>query len=804
MESAIHAYQRIIMTEDLRAKATQLYNSLHQEAEESGLAYEEIKQQHCQDFEDLYLPQDLQVICDLLDHGYSMREIMEAYTDQNLFAQEIKVPELVKIYEDKVLSRVNDERKKRSGQELDRAKNAYEAYRQAADSKYNEHGNAYQDYQEGEIIISLLVKDGYSEQTIADVLEAFSEYDSAYIKTLMEKCGHVKQAYLDIKHAPNTLDDARNGYDVYRIFAKHYMERTGAKLLTYEDDIAIIKDLKEQEFPENLLLDVLQQASPVTREPGRNPTEYVKAILTGEKDQEEIQESKGVPVVTCEEQYKDLIERYDQDMKEHGRLMGIQESNRPYYDCLAVRNLLRMHYSEDDIRQALNNQSGAAAATRQNYALWLVEKAKKLLKKEQNLLHENLPKIPSGSTYASLAAAGISAVVLVTAILRERLALNPSLEEHLFAPHLDKDLAEACLNRYPDFDREALAGVLTDSPRAIILSGSRMPEEDQYAAHVIQEAEKRLESHHKSIEQQNSVFEEFNKQHGLAYQGVAPQENLSAFHCGRTALQMRLKGYDPLAIRDAILATETPDDKLPERFADEIVERSGQVYERLMRIKHYQPPAQSEEQTAKDFYEREIAAQYQKRHFIKSSMDVQAVKTMLAYGKFNGREIREAIQELSPIAIEPGRDASYYQKYVLPNAKNRLMDEKDKLNQYHPVPRKLHAASAQEEYAYHRSRLQEAIDLPYSPVMDALIAETMLMQGFAPMDIAETIQMESPCRKEQKDYGTILVNHARFQQRDEDKQKEERGTSRVRTYAAVTETTEETVTTETTAINSDS
>ena len=109
----------------------------------------------------------------------------------------------------------------------------------------------------------------------------------------------------------------------------------------------------------------------------------------------------------------------------------------------------------------------------------------------------------------------------MASILRERLALNPSLEQHLFAAYLDKDLAEACLNRYPDFDKEALAGALADSPRAIILSGSRLPEEEQYAEHVIQAAEKRLESHHKSVEQQKSIFEEFNKQHGLAYQGLS-------------------------------------------------------------------------------------------------------------------------------------------------------------------------------------------------------------------------------------------------------------------------------------------
>ena len=103
-------------------------------------------------------------------------------------------------------------------------------------------------------------------------------------------------------------------------------------------------------------------------------------------------------------------------------------------------------------------------------------------------MHEKLPDIQKGLTYAALAASGISAAVIMASILRERLALNPSLEQHLFAAYLDKDLAEACLNRYPDFDKEALAGALADSPRAIILSGSRLPEEEQYAEHVIQAA----------------------------------------------------------------------------------------------------------------------------------------------------------------------------------------------------------------------------------------------------------------------------------------------------------------------------
>lgn len=803
MEPASRAYQRIIMSENLRSNAQQLYQQLHNEAEEQGLDYEEVKRRHCQDFENLYLPQDLKVICDMLEHGYSMREVTEAYTDQNLFAQDIKVPELVKIYEDKVMSLVNDERKRRSGQEFDRAAAAYASYSKSIAGKYDDHSDAYRDYQQGEIIISMMVKDGFSEKTIADVLESQTEaYSSAYIKSIVGKCGHVKQAYLDIRHAPDLLDDARNGYDVYRIFAKRYMTRTGTTLLSFDDDIGIVQDMIQQDFPESLLQDILLSASPVAREPGRNPDEYIKAILTGEADRGTVDRMTGEAVLTCEEQYKDLIEAYDQSLKEEGRLMGIQSTQRPYYDCLAVRSLLIQHYMDHEIMKVLNEQSGAAAATRPNYAMWMLEKAKKLLRKEQTLLNETLPSYQKDSTYAELAAAGISASVIFFSILHERLALNPSLEQHLFDPYLDKDLAESCLTRYPDFDRGALAGIITDSPRAIILSGSRMPEENEYADHVIQAAEKRLENHRQAVAQRKSIFEEFNKQHGLAYQGVGdPEENLSAFHCGRTALQMKIKGYDELEIRNAILATETKD----AAFADHILERTAAVFTRLMYIKNYVPSSHPPEVnlSAEDFYIQELHDQYKKRHYIKSSMDVDAVKKMLAEGRFNGRQIREAVQNLSPIAIEPGRDASYYQKYVLPNAKARLMDEKDKLAQYHPVPRNIHADSAEEEYAYHQSRIQKAIDLPYNPQMDALIAEAMLIQGFLPEDIAQSVQAASPCAAEQKNYGTALVNHVRFQDKKEEDIEQQQGTSRVRSYDESIETAEEVITTTTTTFVSE-
>lgn len=806
MESAASAYRRLMREESFQEAAKTLFRQMQKLAQTAGTDFESYKREHWQELEKLYLPQDLKAICDLLDKGYSLREVTEAYTDQNLFAMDMGSTDLVKIYEDKVLGLVNNERQKRSGAEFDRANKAYHDYASAADKKYDHHEKVNPDYRVGEIVIAMMMRDGFAESTIVDVLESNADHDSAYIKSMMEKCGHVKQAYLDIERA-GSLDDARNEYDVYRTFTKGYMARTEAKFLTYEDELEIVKTMQAEDFPEEFLKNALMKASPVALEPGRDANAYAEAVLSGDNDLAKGHSLNGESIVGCNDYYMDFIETAQKDLLEKGIVQGITDDNRPYYDCLAVRQLLQKHYPEKDIMMAINKFSGRMTGSRPNYAIWMLEKAKKLMKKEQNWMQKNLPKIEKGMTYAQLAAAGIAAVAIVAGILHERLALNPSLEQNLHATFLDKDLAEACLNRYPDFDKEALQGVFADSPRAIVMSGNRSFKEQEYGERIVAEAEKRLAKHSHQVQEQKSVFEEFNKQHGLSYQGITPQDNVSAFHYGRTALQLMIKGYDEFAIRNAILLTDAPEDRPPEKFADEIIDKTRKVHGRLQNIKNYvdtnEVPAKMPE-TAADFYQQRIHQEYSRRHFVKSSMDVDIVKDMLAYGKWTGRQMREAIMEFSPIAIEPGRDAGYFADYVLPNAKNRLMDEKDKLNNYHPVPRQQHSDSAAEEYDYHRDRILQAIDLPFNSQMDELIAETMLIQGFDVMELADVIQQNSPCQDGQESYGLNLVNHARYKKsaiQEAEEREMPAGQTLVRTITETTEITE-TTTTETTEVES--
>ena len=758
MESAASAYKRMIMEENFQQKYKNLIQEMSEDAKKENQDFKAYLNNHYKKLEKLYLPQDLKIICDLLDKGYSMREVTEAYTDLNYFAMDISNDDLVKIYEDNVFSRVNSERQKRSGKEYDRAQKAYSTYMETGGKGYSEGEKISADYITGAAVISLLVRDGFAEATVEDVLESSGEHDSAYIKSMMEKCGHVKQAYLDIKNA-GALDDARDEYDAYRSYAKGYMERTGAKLLNFEDELEIIKYMKDENFPAELLQKAVEKASPVAIEPGRNAADYVNAVMSG--DDEHINaRSLHESIKECPDVYMDFIENMQRDLNKAGNLRGITDENRPYYDCLAIRHLLQQHYPEKDIMKTINKHSGIAASLRPNYAIWLVDKAKKLLRKEQDWLQRNLPSIEKCKTYAELTGKGIAAATIVMAVLHEHLDLNPSLGQRLFAERLDKDIAESCLNRYPDFNREALNSVFVESPRAIALSGIQSFKEQDYAKDVVKEAENRLRSYTDQVKEEQSILQEFNKQHGLSYQGVTPQDNASDYHCGRTALQMMKEGYDELEIRNAIMATDLPTGKQPEKYADEIIAKAHKVRERLKNIINYQE--EKEPVTAAEFYQKRLHDEYNKRHFVRSSMDVAIVKDMLAKGTWKGKDIHEAVGLFSPVAAEPGRDEGYFSNYVLPNAKNRLMDEKEKLNHYHPIPRQQHSDSITEEYLYHQKRIKQAIDLPYNSQMDELIAETMLIQGFNPVELGECFQENSPVAGEQKSYGLNLVNHVRF------------------------------------------
>lgn len=791
MESASSAYQRMVMRkEEYSKQANALSQSVLKDAKDKQISFGEAKKQRAMEFANLFRPWDVQALSELLDSGYSLREVKMSYHKQNYFAQVFDDAQFIKYFEDSVWDNVNDARQKRSHEELEPAKKAYATYQSALKGQYEEEDDA--EYREGQILLHMIVQDGYTEQTVEDVLATEAKYDPAEIEKLMETCGHVKQAYLDIARA-KPLEEARNQFDIYRFFAKSYMERTNIKLLTFEDEMALIRTLKEIKFPKNLLESAILKASPVAKEAGRNPEAYVKALLSGDFMQEP-KTRKGKNILSAENVYQGYIKEKNIDEA---------DDKRPIYDCLAVVSLLEKHYSEEEIQKTINDNSGKQAGKYPNYARWLLEKAKKILQKKQELLQKNLPKLAKGVAFATL---GVTAGVLFAVLLRERLELNPSLEQNLFTADLDRDITETALQRYPDIDREALAGVLQNTPRAILFSGTNLAEGKDYAENVLKTVETRIQEQQKQQEEQKARQKELQQQHSAVRQGLAEEKALSVYDSGLIALRMLQKGYDDMEIRDSLMNANMriPKGRNQEETVDAVLQRTKEMSRRLQAIKDYEEVQKAKD--AREFYLNEIKRNYKKRHAIMVGMDIAAVTMMLAFGKFTGGAIRRAVEENSPFAVQAGRDQErYYRFFVLPNAKNQLMEEREKFEHYQPVPRQNHANTAEDEYLFHQQAMQKDIHLPFSGKMDEKISETMLVQGFSQPEIAEAIDEYSPCRDSQEEYGQRIsmrgysLYNASKQDAEEETRERDVGPVRTREYSdTVVEETEEVTTTTTT------
>ena len=306
---------------------------------------------------------------------------------------------------------------------------------------------------------------------------------------------------------------------------------------------------------------------------------------------------------------------------------------------------------------------------------------------------KKLPNKETCKTFAEVTALGFTAFAVYQAVLHEKLLLNPTFAEHLFAANIDRDTVETCLVKYPDFDREALTGVLREtSPRAELLSTTGLPEEKNYAEHVIRNVQQEMDEQKGIVHEEENLLYEFNRHRGLAYQGVQAQDADPSYQYGKSALQLRLKGNDELAVRNALLQSVTEDIpivKKPKDFVDDILEKTADVYHRLMTVKTWdasKAPAQGTPQLdeAKKSYMDALHERYLRHHSIRPSMDIEILRSMMESKKYELDEVLAAIRACSPIAVEPGRDDTYITNYLkgiaLQNSKSAVR-KKDPLDE---------------------------------------------------------------------------------------------------------------------------
>lgn len=585
MNAIEHEYFRLVTESDIEEHITKYKASLAEEAAAKGIEPETYLKEHKKDILEKYRKIDLSILCTLLDNGQSWRNIYENFTTNSIIMSELDNPDDVQSYTDEVLGLVQKEMYNRTRIDFEDANRAFLSYSEALEAKYQDASDDLTDYRNGEIVINMLIKDNYSQDTIEKVL-LNNHYSEDYIKGLLEKSVIIKRLYSDIKKAP-PIANAKNEFDIYRAMAKEYMGKLGIKTMSYNDDLAICQQLKSLKFPDNYLQRSFLRASPVAHEPGRDPESYVKAVLSGDSSHTEFKEGLNKSkVMDIEQVYKSALEIFNQCLKDKGINKDIEHSDeRVYYDCLATRKLFNAHFTENEIYGALGYSPQSQNPAFPGYAQWLLDKTTKLINKERELTVHKKLVIPSMS-YKDLLDHGFKPIELVLGILQERIELNPSLKQRLYMPFVDRDLAESTLTRYPDFDLDALKGILTSFPRAIILSGTRLPEEKNYVDNVIAEAHKRIEATNKDKQAQEKLQETFKSQQDVQYQGVTGETSnmkMSIYHLGRTALSMMRSGSNEQLIRDMI-SSNTSDDISETELDDlvkKIVSKNKEVIERV-------------------------------------------------------------------------------------------------------------------------------------------------------------------------------------------------------------------------------
>lgn len=756
METIENAYKYLFQRE-IPQEATQ---RLADEAE----ALEEMRE--------TYRQADSKVLAQMISMGYDPSSVAATYEEISVFGTALREKaspaDVVTAYHDEVTTAVLAEAQKEGRAQQERVMNMFRSLREANAKKYSEaeQSEAFQRFQDGQIIVAIL-RNHFPPLSAYYTLRDAAGYDNEAANQMLQSAGIVKLLYADIQNTTlQRPEECRNEMALYRYLAKERMMKSGLKTFDFEDDLAIVRRMHELHIPKELIENAVRRASPVMREIGRDAEKYWEAMATDVF--QEAAEHRQDPYVAAKNIYLSFIQQANDKLQQKGYQPEAIQRYRVYYDGLAVRELFTQHQKEPHIQKVLEELS-PAAKTRSDYASWLMEKIRYLIKKEISLL-SSYKELPGNVTsYKTLFELGYTAAAVYKAVLGEHIKLNPSLTQHIYEPFVDKDVAETFLTKYKDTDREALLGVLNDTPRAILMKGTGLPEEKHYGESVLRAVEQRIAEFKKQEAAQNEMKALWLRQLDLQTQGMEgkPADIMLKFQIGSIALSMKERGWDDTQIRSAILSTTSfPENmKDAEELANAVMERLPAVYERREAIKRYTPDEDTEK-TALSDYRQKLHEKYATLRYFKPQMDVDIVKYMLAEGAFSRDNMKDAILKASPMAIAPGRDVESYFGYVYQKARELLYLEKKKLQEFQLSPRQPHAESAKEEYDIQKQRVKFVVDLPFNQAMDILIAQSLLQEGFDEESVKGVLDT-SDLAVEQENYGIAILNGAKRKMEDE-------------------------------------
>ncbi|MEN6623788.1 MAG: hypothetical protein ABFD50_19840, partial [Smithella sp.] len=310
----------------------------------AGQAYRREKIRHADTIMQFCLHFDRNIVCRLLDKGRNMKEVQKGILEKSLFTSEIQDARLSQVYCDKVLDGINRERLQRWGNRFDLAQDVYLQKTATLQHKYDGYnGSNYNEFQEGNVVISMMMQAGIPSAVIAEVLRKNSrnkilQTDPGYVQRIVEQCEKVKQAYLAILNADP--QQAHTPVNAYRLFAKKYMQNMHIVIINSKDEQKIVQRMFNKPFTREEIHQALQAASPVAIEPGRQPGKYITTVLTA------VEESYVKSKAQAKEYYQLTAALYEEKIQQKQHLFTQKkpqiDHNRSYYDGIIVRELLEM------------------------------------------------------------------------------------------------------------------------------------------------------------------------------------------------------------------------------------------------------------------------------------------------------------------------------------------------------------------------------------------------------------------------------------------------------------------------------
>lgn len=717
--------------------------------EQTGMLPDNIQQQ---------IDNDTNCSIKLLERGYSIDEIIEVLKKHSPSVKRLDA-KAITTYVDNVTKSINKEWTHHAESSYKEAVQTYKSRAHTMLSKYKDYDDSHFGiFHDGSIAITMLMDDGYPLALVNQVLRRNSickNTNESYFNQLEDSLKAVKERYERIMRF-NPEQDVTDTNTMYLKFAHKRLEECQSRLFSGQDEQKIIESLHDKIFANEKLManhdavmeqvfnpairEAIKENSPIYIEPGRNKEEYLKSVL------EDFMASYKAKALQSEQNYT-LTEKYyrqQQELEDQNINEFMYLHTNSIIDSTIVKNLLEEHHSVENIKKAIMLNSKTENKD-EKYADLILSRAQDSLHAEKEIQNFELATI--STDVSDVKSTEMTVTMLLKQMLKERITAYPSFALELSKPSADRDAVEKLLKRFPDCDKDELKkAILEVSPRARLLG------DKNYADKVLKLVDERIKKLQKRNEVKNEFEIKYNKLRGLANEGVQSDNPMNSLKDGRIAVKMLRQGISQDDVKE-FLTTIAKGAALvtPAVYATTILAKATATLAREQDIANFAGiSADAPEITCADAYTEKMQRQYQKTGIVKTGMDVETVRQLILEEHYSKNEIKEIVLTRSPNASEPGRDESYAE-YIEKMAQEEIDREKEKLKRYVPTPRLEHEEDIKKEYDYQKRELMRLIRLPFCIAMDALIGQALLSEGFTALEIARTMNENSPLLNPEQD-----------------------------------------------------